>query len=73
MTTTKKTLCDGCSRDLTYTGNCEAYRLGLHNESIPNYPGGGAVTDMAAYVPLKDGSKHFCSIVCLRKWLSHDD
>jgi len=58
--------CDGCGRDLTYTGNCEAYRLALSNERIRSR--GSIVTSMAAY-PAIERTAHFCKLSCLRKWL----
>jgi hypothetical protein len=64
MKTTNVT-CDGCGADLTTTGNCEDYRLGLIVESIPSR--GGAVTAMAAYPPLERDA-HFCGIRCLDHW-----
>lgn len=68
-----KITCDSCERDLTYTGNCEDYRLILSYESkLPwYYEHGetcGAVTDMGILPPIN--RKHvFCDMGCLEKWM----
>ncbi len=67
MTEQTKITCDLCSKDLTFTGNCVDYRLKLMDEIIPPY--GSSVTAMMRYPSLKDGSRHFCGIVCLRGWM----
>ena len=61
--------CDQCGADLTYTGNCEDFRIVLGNEGVPIAPGIGAVTAMAICPPLK-GTSHFCGVNCLGKWVS---
>lgn len=61
-----KIICDGCGRDITYTGNSIDWRLALRNEEIPSYS--GTVTDM--YIPPQiDKDVYFCGIECLKKWL----
>jgi hypothetical protein len=67
MGTTTTTLCDGCSRDLTYTGNCEDYYLTLAPTSKRHFPGAGSVTLMAIYPPL-DRTHTFCGLECLTYW-----
>lgn len=59
--------CDGCCRDLTYTGNSVDYRLVLGSEAKPIEPGPGAVTDMMIYPPI-DRTHYFCGLHCLDKW-----
>ena len=65
----RKVTCDGCEKDLTYTGNCEDWRLVLANQAIPQPPGDGFVTLMAAYPPV-DRTHHFCDLACLKAWLA---
>jgi hypothetical protein len=67
MTENTKITCDNCNKDLTYTGNCIDYRLKLMDEIIP--PKSSTVTAMMMYPSLKDGSKHFCGIGCLKVWI----
>lgn len=62
-----KITCDGCGRDLTYTGNCVDYRLVLGNETKPPYPDAWSVTAMGIYPPLKR-THHFCDLLCLDQW-----
>jgi len=62
-----KVICDGCQRDLTTTGNSEAFRLVLATERIPSR--GGIVTDMVAFPTGISRSKHFCDMRCLVAWL----
>lgn len=66
-----KVTCDGCERDLTTTGNSEAYRLCLKSESIPSR--GGVVTDMVAFPTGITRMKHFCDVQCLVKWLQKEN
>jgi hypothetical protein len=54
--------CNTCSKDLTATGNCEAFRLALNVERIPS--AGGIVTLMAVSPPL-DRDRHYCGVRCL--------
>lgn len=58
--------CDNCGSDLTWTSNCEGWRLALINDPIPNK--GGLVTSMNVY-PHLDKNCHFCSTSCLQKWV----
>lgn len=58
--------CDGCGKDLTYTGNCVDYRLALYNENIQSR--GVAVTAMMKRPRIKRDA-HFCGVRCLRLWL----
>ena len=67
MAATHQITCDGCDADLTYTGNCEDYRLVLGNENKPTFPGAGAVTAMGIYPPI-DRTHHFCDLRCLDYW-----
>lgn len=57
--------CDTCARDLTYTGNCEGWRLALLPEAQAHR--GGFVTAMAVCPPV-DRGYHFCGLGCLDKW-----
>jgi hypothetical protein len=70
MSKSVKILCDGCERDITYTGNSIDYRLTLRDEEKPNYPGCNMVTDMMIYPSLKGGEKNFCGIGCLKTWIA---
>lgn len=65
-------LCDHCGADLTYTGNCEDYRIVVRSQAkAPWYTkdglGGGVVTAMAIPdpVPLP---LDFCDFRCLKAW-----
>lgn len=58
--------CDQCGGDLTFTANCDDYRLVVQSERLLPYPGGGAVTAMAVYPPVAR-AYHFCGLGCLRK------
>lgn len=75
MTTKQEIRCDGCDEvDINYTSNCEGWFLQLSSVSkspwyVKEGLRGGAVTSMAFESPL-DGTKHFCSVNCLRVWLS---
>lgn len=60
--------CDGCSRDLTKTGNSIDWRIVLDNQKIPSHE--GAVTDMWLEPSLKR-SHHFCGLTCLRIWMAN--
>lgn len=66
MSEKSKITCDGCGSNLTTTGNSIDYRLVLANESIPLR--GNFATDMMIYPPV-DGTKHFCRLDCLRRWV----
>jgi hypothetical protein len=68
MPKTIKIICDQCKRDITYTGNCEDYKLVLSNESIPHNPECSAVTCMASY-PHIDHDVYFCNARCLKDWV----
>ena len=59
--------CDGCGRDITYTGNSVDYRLILASESKPRRGDGSVITDMMIYPDL-DRPCHFCGLLCLDKW-----
>ena len=61
-------ICDGCSRDITTTANCEDYRLVLSSESKQGY-GGGSYTMMAISPPV-DRTFYFCDLPCLDQWRS---
>ena len=69
-----KVTCDQCEHDLTYTGNCEDWRLVLTYEAqTPWYVRegmrGGAVTAMAIAPPV-DRTYTFCDLGCLAAWLA---
>ncbi len=64
--------CDGCGRDIAYTGNSEDYYLVLgYDAKSPWYLKeglrGGVVTDMAIAPPL-DRQHHFCDLICMDHW-----
>lgn len=66
--------CDWCDKDITYTGNCDDYRLVLQSESkTPWYVRegmeGGAVTAMAIE-PELTRPHYFCNLHCLQVWAS---
>jgi hypothetical protein len=65
MTAKTEIKCDGCGRDITYTGNCEDWRLVLSNEAMGSR--GGFVTAMAKYRPVSH-THHFCGMTCLDYW-----
>jgi len=67
MTEYMKITCDNCNKDLTYTGNCVDYRLKLMDENIPTQS--TCVTTRMLYPSLKNGSKHFCGMGCLKVWV----
>ena len=69
MGKTTTVACDNCGRDLTVTGNAEAYRLALLNQHIPSR--GGFVTCMAEY-PAIEADCYFCGIGCLSEWLARE-
>mgnify|MGYP001606394301 CR=1 FL=1 len=60
-------VCDWCKKDLSFTSNCEDWRLGLVNQGIASR--GNFVTSMHVPPILKDDA-HFCSIKCLREWVN---
>lgn len=62
--------CDGCGADITTTGNCEDWRLGLHNEVLPLR--GNTATLMGIPPPIPR-SLHFCGVPCLAGWLARDN
>lgn len=66
MVETNKIECDECSRNLTYTGNCEDYYIVLGNASKSSR-NAGIVTLMAISPPLKR-THHFCGLTCLDQW-----
>lgn len=72
MGKTVKITCDGCGRDLTYTGNCVDYRLVLAPENKAIYPGAGAVTDVILSPPVKRPF-YFCDLSCLDHWRSREN
>lgn len=63
----ERVTCDSCSKDITYTGNCEDYRIVLCSESIPRYPDTCTATLMVAY-PDFPKPLHFCRWQCFAKW-----
>ena len=74
MGRTEQIICDSqhCQKDLTYTGNCEDYRLVLRSQSkTPWYVregrSGGAVTAMAITPPVAR-PYYFCGLECLKQW-----
>lgn len=68
MTTTMSITCDTCENDITYTGNCEEWRLSLKAEPVGPPPGAsGAVTAMHVPRPIAR-DMHFCGIRCLAAW-----
>ena len=54
--------CDGCTRDISTTGNSVDWRLALLNQMVPSR--GGFVTDMMIYPILVEGDMYFCSLWC---------
>lgn len=67
MKTTKIT-CDHCGNDITYTSNCDDFRVVLSSEAMAHTPGGGAVTLM--YVTPQFPQPHyFCGERCLVRWI----
>lgn len=76
MSQTIEVFCDNCGTDLTYTGNCEDYRLVLGSQpKAPWYVkegrSGGAVTAMAIPDPMPL-PRHFCKRACLKDWLAEE-
>ena len=71
MSKTVQVTCDGCGNDLTYTANCEDFRLALVNERVPLPPGDGVAYSMGAYPAIKTDA-HFCGVECLRSWLDSE-
>ena len=59
-------ICDGCGKDLTYTGNSVDYRLALVSQPMPS-KGGGAASYRLIYPAIKS-TKHFCGLRCLKNW-----
>jgi hypothetical protein len=76
MSATTEIKCDACEADLTYTGNCEDWRLVLGVQSkSPWYErdglSGGAVTSAAIPRPIPR-TVHFCGVGCLHEWLTRE-
>ncbi len=74
MTRTTEIKCDGCAKDITYTGNSVDYRLVLACEGKSAWyekegMTGGVMTDMMIYPPIKR-SHHFCDLKCLSRWIN---
>lgn len=72
MATTTQVTCDGCGKDITYTGNSVDYRLVLDTQAkTPWYvregKTGGPVTDWMQYPPISR-RHHFCGLNCLDAW-----
>lgn len=65
MAKTVTITCDGCGKDLTYSGNSVDYRLVLGNENKPSR--GGLVTAMMKYPPVTH-THYFCDLRCLDLW-----
>lgn len=57
--------CDQCDKDLTYTGNCVDYRIGVYAENIPTRS--CSVTLMNIEPPF-DHDIHFCGVVCMKEY-----
>jgi hypothetical protein len=64
--------CDGCGRDITYTGNSVDYRLVLACEDKPLAPGLTCVTDMGIARPI-DRTHRFCRLSCLYTWTNRNN
>ena len=62
MGKTTKIVCDKCDKNITYTSNCEDYRIAVTNERVRSR--GGVVTDMALY-PALESDLYFCGRSCL--------
>jgi len=58
-------ICEECKTDLTYTSNCEDFRIKVESEKIPNQ--GGAVT-LINVNPAFDRDLYFCDEQCLSRW-----
>ncbi len=65
MSTKFEVKCDLCQKDLTDTGNCDAWLISVRNERIPSK--GGIVTLMNLE-PLLPFGMDFCSVECLKGW-----
>lgn len=61
--------CDLCGKDITYTCNCEDFRVAVRSESIGTHPEAAIVTAMAVQPEFKK-PLHFCGRACLLKWAS---
>lgn len=59
---TTKIFCDSCELDITHSNDLVDYRLVLSNESK---------TPTTA-VPWLNSIKHFCTPMCLKKWVNND-
>lgn len=60
--------CDECGADITYTGNCDGFRVVLSSEAMQHEPGCNVVTDV--YVtPQFPQPRHFCGEKCLVRWI----
>lgn len=60
---------DGCGGDVAHEGERTRSRLCLEDERIP------AVELMAhkPEPPILDCAKYFCSLICLRTWVTRND
>lgn len=65
MTTTTKTTCDGCGKELPETVKGVDYRLVLTTKEIGT--NSGFVTGIT-YPPIK-ADKHFCGVNCVGLWV----
>lgn len=62
-------LCDQCQDDLTYTSNCDDYRLSLRSEALEHRDSTLPVTLMAKF-PDIEREHHFCGLTCLKRWVA---
>lgn len=62
--------CDSCGRDITYTLNCEDYRLALKVESKDLDPKTGGCVNLVLIPPPIDNDADFCGVGCLRTWFN---
>lgn len=58
--------CDFCERDLTFSGACLIPTLCLFEETRP---AGTQVIVGNNWVPMINGTKHFCGLKCLELWV----
>lgn len=71
MTTTVITACDLCNKDITYSGASDLFRIVLTCERAPLDPNVRVIEDVAIRPPIEKGTKHFCSLACLRTHVAH--
>lgn len=67
MSERRAIFCDQCMSDITYTSNCEDWRILLMSQGKQSV--GGVVTSMAIRPPISE-ALHFCCLVCLKAYVS---